>query len=74
MTEAEIAAGMMVVQDMRHVYQLLELLELKVALPILLEMDNSGAVDIANSCRVRGRMYHIDVHNYFCMNSRTRDS
>ena len=64
-TEAEIAAGVMVAQDMLYVYCLLESLELKVELPIVLKMDNSGAVDIANSWSMGGRMHHVDVHNYF---------
>ena len=32
---------------------------------MVLEMDNSGAVDIANSWSVGGRMHHVDVRNYF---------
>ena len=64
-TEAEIAAGVMVAQDMLYVYRLLESLEFEVALPMVLEMDNSGAVDIANSWSVGGRMRHVDVRNYF---------
>ena len=32
---------------------------------MILEMDNSGAVDIANSWSVGGRMRHVDVRNYF---------
>ena len=65
MTEVENAAGVMVAQDMLHVYHLLESLELNIELPIMLEMDNSGAVDIANSWSVRGRMCHMDLYNYF---------
>ena len=64
-TEAEIAAGVMMAQDMLYVYRLLESLELEVEFPMILEMDNSGAVDIANSWSVGGRTRHIDVHNYF---------
>jgi hypothetical protein len=64
-TEAEIAAGVMVTQDMLYVYRLLESLELKVELPMILEMDNSGAVDIANSWSVGCRTRHVDVRNYF---------
>ena len=64
-TEAEIAAGVIVAQDMLHIYRLLESLELEVELPMVLEMDNSGAVDIANSWSVGGRMCHVDVRNYF---------
>ncbi len=64
-TEAEIAAGVMVAQDMLYIYRLLESLELEVELPMVLEMDNSGAVDIANSWSVGGRTRHVDVRNYF---------
>ena len=63
--EAEIAVGVMVAQDMLYIYRLLESLELEVKLPMVLEMDNSGAVDIANSWSVDGRMRHVDVRNYF---------
>ena len=64
-TEAEIAAGVMVAQDMIYIYRLLESLELEVELPMILEMDNSGTVDIANSWSVSGRTRHVDVRNYF---------
>ncbi len=64
-TEAEMAAGVMVAQDMLYVYRLMESLELEVELPMVLEMDNSGAVDIANSWSVGGRTRHVDVRNYF---------
>ncbi len=64
-TEAEIVAGVMVAQDMQHVYHLLESLDLQVKLPMVLEMDNSGAVDVANSWSMGGRMHHVDVRNYF---------
>ena len=63
--EVEIAAGVMVAQDMLYMYHLLESLELEVELPMVLEMDNSGAVDIANSWSVGGRMHHVDIRNYF---------
>jgi hypothetical protein len=55
-TEVEIAAGVMVAQDMLYIYWLLESLELEVELPMVLKMDNSGAVDIANSWSAGGRM------------------
>ena len=64
-TEAEIAAGVMVAQDMLYMYCLLESLKLKVELPMMLEMDNSGTVHIGNSWSMRGRTHHVDVHNYF---------
>ena len=46
-------------------YHLLELMELKVELLMILEMENSGAVDIANSLSVGSRTHQVDVHNYF---------
>jgi hypothetical protein len=62
---ALIGAGVMVAQDMFYMYRLLESLELEVELPMVLKMDNSGAVNIANSWSVGGRMHHVDVRNYF---------
>ena len=64
-TEAEIAAGVMVAQDMLYMYCMLESLELNVELPMVLEMDNSGTVDNATSWSVGGRTRHVDVRSYF---------
>ena len=38
---------------------------LDLKLPMLLEMDNKGAVDLANNWSVGGRTWHVDVRNYF---------
>jgi hypothetical protein len=38
---------------------------LKVKLPMLLEMDNKGAVDLANNWSVGGRTRHVDVRQCF---------
>jgi hypothetical protein len=64
-TEAESAAGVMVAQDMLYVYRLLESTGLSVELPMLLEIDNKGAVDLANNWSVGGRTRHVDVRNHF---------
>ena len=64
-TEAESAAGVMIAQDMLYIYCLLKPLELEVKLPMVLEMDNKGAVDLANNWSVGGRTRHVDVRNYF---------
>ena len=64
-TEADIVAGIMVVQDMMYMYRLMKSLKLKVELPMVLEIDNSRAANVANSWSVGGRMCHVDVHNYF---------
>ena len=64
-TEAETAAGVMVTQDMMYAYRVLLLLGLKVKTPMILKMDNKGAVDLANNWSVGGRTRHVDVRNYF---------
>ena len=59
-------AGVMVAQDMLYIYQSLESLKFKDKLPMVLEMDNSGAVDIANSWGVGGRTRHMEYVTIFC--------
>jgi len=59
MTEPKIAADMMVTQDMLYVYSLLESSRLTLKLPMLLEMDNSGAVGIVNSWSISGCTCHV---------------
>ena len=63
--EAESAAGVMVAQDMLYTYRMLTLMGLQVELPMILEMDNKGTVDLANNWSVGGRTRHVDVRNYF---------
>jgi hypothetical protein len=64
-TEAEGVSGVMVAQDMLYVYQLLLSIGLSVELPMELEMDNQGAIDIANNWSVGGRTRHVDVRHHF---------
>lgn len=63
--EAEGGAGVMTAQDMLYTFNLLTSVGLKVELPMILEMDNKGAVDLANNWRVGGRTRHVDVRNHF---------
>ena len=60
-TEAEGGAAVTCVQDMLYVWNLLTSMELKVKLPMVLEMDNRGAVDLINSWSVGGRTRHVGV-------------
>ena len=53
-TEAEMGAGVTCVQDMMYVNNLMSLMGLHVQLPMVLEMDNQGAVDLANGWSVGG--------------------
>jgi hypothetical protein len=64
-TEAKGAAGVTEAQDIFFVYNILKSLGLKVQLPMVLEMDNKGAVNLANSWSVGGRTRHVDVRMYF---------
>ena len=54
-TEAKLAAGVTKVQDMLYVMQVLESIDLQVKKPMALEMDNKGAVDLANNWSIGGR-------------------
>ncbi len=58
---AELNAAVHCVQDIMYQKNTLESIGLKVELPMILEMDNKGAVDLVNSFSVRGRTSHINV-------------
>ena len=51
-------------QDMLYVMQILESIGLSVEKPMTLEVDNKGAVDIANNWSVGGRTRHIETRYY----------
>ena len=64
-TESESGAGVSTAQDMMYCYRIVTSLGLKVELPMVLEMDNKGAVDLANNYSVGGRTRHVDVKFFF---------
>ena len=64
-TEAELAAVVTMVQDMMYVYRVIKSMGLQAELPMIAEMDNSGAQDLANSWSVGGRTRHVDVWMFF---------
>ena len=64
-TEAEGSARVVVAQDMLYVYPLLQSIGLKVKLGMILEMDNKGAVNLANNWSLEGRTRHVNVKNHF---------
>ena len=64
-TEAELYAATLTAQDMMFVYHILTNMQLKVKLPMILECDNKGAVDLANNWSVGGRTRHMDVKQNF---------
>ena len=63
--EAEQTAGVLCAQDMMYVRNVLESMGLKVKLPMALEMDNKGAVDLAINWSIGGRTRHVDVQQCF---------
>jgi hypothetical protein len=68
-TEAELMPRTECAQDMLYSMRVIESLGLKVKKPMILEIDNKGAVDIANNWsvggRTGGRSRHIDTRFYF---------
>jgi hypothetical protein len=64
-TESEFVAAVSAVQDMLYEMRVLESIGLKVQLPMVLEVDNKGVVDLANNWSVGGCTRHISVHVNF---------
>jgi hypothetical protein len=63
--ESELASGTQCAQDMLYTMHIVESIGLKVKKPMILEMDNKGAVGICNNWSVGGRTRHVDVRQYF---------
>jgi hypothetical protein len=59
--EAEQTAGVLFAQDMLYIWNVLESLGLKMKLPMTLEINNKGAVDLANNWSIGGCTRHVDV-------------
>ena len=64
-TEAETMSAVTCAQDMLYARKLLISLGLKVELPMVLDIDNSGAVDLSNNWSAGGRTRHMDVRMFF---------
>ena len=60
-TEAECVAATSCVQDMIYGKNFLESLGLKVQLPMILEMDNKGGVDIFNNWSIAGNTRAVSI-------------
>ena len=65
LTEAELNAAIITAQDMLFVYYVLQGLKLTVKLPMELNIDNKGAVDLANNWSVAGRTRHMGAKQNF---------
>lgn len=64
-TEAEINAGVTCAQEMIYAKRIIESIGLKVKLPMILEIDNKGAVDHSNNFTVGGRTKHMETKQLF---------
>ena len=58
-------SGVSCAQDMMYDLRVLELLELQVKPPMLLEIDNSGTVHLKNNWIVGGRTHHIETQHQY---------
>jgi hypothetical protein len=64
-TEAELMAATQCAQVMLFVMGVLESMDLKVRKPMILEVDNKGAKDLAHNWTIGGRICHVDVNYHF---------
>ena len=63
--EAEYVRASQTAQQMLFAQRILESLGLKVKMPMILEVDNTGAIDLANNWSSSTRTKHIDVRHHF---------
>jgi len=64
-TEAEYIEASNCVQELLAHRRTLESIGLRIRLPMILEIDNKGAIDLSNNWNCGGRTRHIDVRHYF---------
>jgi hypothetical protein len=64
---SELVASTQCAQDMLYDMRILESISLHMKKPMILKIDNKGAVDLANNWSVGGQqqMRHIEVQTYF---------
>jgi len=64
-TEAELFSAVENIQDMMYCKRIVESMRFRVQLPMILEMDNKGAIDLVNNFSVGGRTRHIETRQYY---------
>ena len=64
-TLAEYVAVLEVVKEIKILYQMLRSMEIKVPLPMKVQVDNVGAIWLAYSSRVSERTKHVDLRAHF---------
>ncbi len=63
--KAEHTLGVLCAQDMLYTKNVLDLMGLKVKLPMILEIDNKGAVNLVNNWSVGSQTRHVDMRQCF---------
>ena len=71
-TEAEYVAVSEVAKEIKVLYQMLRSIEIKVPLPIKVQVDNVGAIWLANNSRVSERTKHVDLSAH-CVRDTIKD-
>ena len=64
-TEAEYVAVSEVVKEIKFLYQMLRSMEIKVPLPIKVQVDAVGAIWLANNSSVSERTNYVDLRAHF---------
>ena len=64
-SEAENLAVTEVVKEIKSVYQMLRSMEIKIPLPIKVQVDNVGAIWLTNNSSVSERTKHVDLTAHF---------
>jgi hypothetical protein len=65
--EAELMTLIAHVQEMIHVKQLIELMNLNMHLPLKIKVDNKGAKDLVNNWSISVKTRHVGLRlNYRC--------
>ena len=64
-TEAEYVAVSEVAKEIKFLYQMLRGMEIKVPLPINIQVDNVGAIWLADNSSVSERTKHVDLRAHF---------
>jgi hypothetical protein len=64
-TEAELVAATQCAQDMLFAMRVVKSMGLKVKKPMILEIENKGAVDLTHNWSVGGRTRHVEERQYF---------
>jgi hypothetical protein len=70
--KAEQSSGVLCAQDMLYCKNIIKSMGLKVKFPMLLKMDNKGAVNLANNWSIGGQTRHDDV--WQCLLQESKES